>query len=159
MPKKVENPAPALTPITLGEAKGLESTAWMSIPLTAKAAPHRRLAHTRGSRTWSKMRASGEAARPASSSERAAGRSMAVEPAAAPRAALTSTSSPSPKSPQPVLPCMEGLRVEDLPQVLVALPPAVVGLVVEQVLGQHDVPAPLYGGEAGPGGVLLDEAV
>ena len=51
MAKKVQNPAPALTPITLGEARGLDSTAWMSMPLTEREAPHSREAHTRGSRT------------------------------------------------------------------------------------------------------------
>ena len=51
MAKKVQNPAPALTPMTLGEARALDSTAWISIPLTDNAAPHSREAATRGSRT------------------------------------------------------------------------------------------------------------
>ena len=159
MAKKVQNPAPALTPMTLGEARGLESTAWMSMPLTAKAEPHSREAHTRGSRTWRRIRASGEAASPSSSSHRAAGKSMTVEPTAAPKAALATTSSPRPKSPRAALLLMEQLGVEDFPQVLVAFPPAVVGLVVEQILGQHNVAVLLHGGKLRPGGVLLDEAV
>ena len=42
---------------------------FVSMPLTDKADPHSREAHTRGSRTWRRIRASGEVASPSSSSQ------------------------------------------------------------------------------------------
>ena len=46
-----KNPAPALTPMTFGLAIALLSTAWISAPATARAAPAAAPATVRGSRT------------------------------------------------------------------------------------------------------------
>ena len=49
--RKVKNPAPAFTPMTLGAARGFESTACMSMPLTERAEPASMAANTLGRRT------------------------------------------------------------------------------------------------------------
>ena len=49
--RAVASPAPELTPITLGAARGLFSTPWMMTPAQAKAAPASRQPHSRGRRT------------------------------------------------------------------------------------------------------------
>src|SRR5699024_1519009 len=48
-------PAPALMPMTLGEASGLASTVWITTPATASAAPDTRHPTVRGRRTYSTM--------------------------------------------------------------------------------------------------------
>ena len=52
-------PAPAFTPMTLGEARPFESTPCMTAPETASAAPERRLPSTRGILAYQRIRASG----------------------------------------------------------------------------------------------------
>ena len=42
-------------PMTLGLASGLSSTAWMTAPATARAAPASKAANTRGRRTFVKI--------------------------------------------------------------------------------------------------------
>ena len=49
-------PAPALTPMMLGAARGLWSTVCSTTPLTARAAPASRAARVRGRRTNQKIR-------------------------------------------------------------------------------------------------------
>ena len=44
------SPAPEVTPITLGAARGLFSTPWMMTPAQARAAPASRQPHSRGRR-------------------------------------------------------------------------------------------------------------
>ena len=44
------NPAPALTPMMLGAARGFPNTPWMMVPAAASAAPARRQPQVRGRR-------------------------------------------------------------------------------------------------------------
>ena len=48
--RAVASPAPELTPMMLGAARGLFSTPWMMTPAQASAAPASRQPHSRGRR-------------------------------------------------------------------------------------------------------------
>ena len=67
-------PAPALTPMMLGDASWLASTFWITAPDTARALPARRQAKVRGKRTYQRILAAtvppGPPTRASHSSER-----------------------------------------------------------------------------------------
>ena len=52
------SPAPELTPMVLGAARGFASTPWIMAPAHARAAPARSPAQVRGRRTYARIRVS-----------------------------------------------------------------------------------------------------
>src|SRR5699024_5136870 len=139
-------PAPALTPITLGEARGLASTVWITAPATARQAPAARQPAVRGSRTYRTMAAPVPSPRPARAASSSPGGTVT-----APTQRLTTPASSASAAVTASTPRLDA--IQDLHQMVVGLAPPGVGLEMVQVLVHIVDPALPDGGQLLPGRV------
>ena len=109
----------------LGDARGLSSTPWMTVPDTARAAPASRQPQVRGSRASRTIWDAAESRVPPKKAPRISSGVRGTAPKHRLASASRTTSSPNPQRKRLLFGCF---RIEDIRQFFISLSPSRIGL-------------------------------